>query len=395
MTDDSNDNLFTAELAVGTSTKKVVISELSMTSCVARLTFRVKPFQRGMLRLIDDKTDKPFKPIKTTIESVSQKKSDPEAYYTVIKFNDMVKANHGVVQLLKSDNSSADDNEQPVVRANKNSLRVSPVSCRMCAQQHIPFWALQSRSMLTKSNIFEVPSYVEALPRKDFCDFNLIRIIVCPSCYFASNDIQDFKKASTDDELVKPPFKKERIIEHWNANIEERRSLVEPHLNGFFSEERSLEQGLLSYDLAIITSNEIFRADEDKDPKRRNYNPIRKIVYYLLIKAEVLMINDRVEEAQKLLEMVLNRLEEIFPFLNNEPSIRAGFLMGMLGLYFEEYRKVAQNLTFLKGYNQDEHLRKSSDEYKTLTTTTKKLDEAFQNRDEYSKANLTRLQKPF
>jgi len=398
MSEETNDEKFIAEIKVGTNTEKVTLSDLSMTSCVARVTFSVRPFQVAILKIYENNGNgqvSAFKPIKSTIESFTHKKSDPKAYYAKIKFNDMVKASQGLVQLIHVRKNTKEVKKYTSIPVHKNSLRVVSVSCRMCSQKRIPFLVLQSRSMLTKANIFEVPSYVEAIPGRDFCDYNLIRITVCPNCYFSSSYESDFEKESGKKSLLKAPFDKEAIVEQWMQNTSERKKLVESQLQGFFDENRNVKQALISYDLAIMTNDAIFKAEEAKDIRRRDYNTARKSVFYQMFKAELLVTNNQPEEAQKLLKETAIRLEEIFPYLDNEPSIRAGFLLGMLNLYFEEYRKVGQYLTFLRSFNQDGILKEGSEEYKTLTTNTKKLDEAFQNREEYSKAKLTRLQKPF
>jgi len=398
MSGDAREVHIVAELKVGAKREKVIVSNLSMTSCVARITFGVRPYQNAVLRLYQDKGTEgfsPFRPIKAVIESYSHKKSDPKAYYAKIKFNEMVEASQGVVQLIHQSKSTKEVKTEDNTTVLKNSLRIVSVSCRMCSQEHIPFLVLQSRSMLTRANIFEVPSYVEAMPGRDFCDYNLIRIVVCPNCYFASSYESDFEKETGKKDLNRPPFDAKAISEQWIKSIPERKAILESHFKNFFNENRNVKQALISYDLAIMTNDAIFSIEKAKDVKRRDYNTARKSIFYRMFKAELLMTNNQQEKAQTLLQETANHLEEIFPYLNNEPSIRAGFLLGMLGLYFEEYRKVGQYLSFLKSYNQEGTLNEGSDEYKTLTTNTKKLDEAYQSREEYSKANLTRFQKPF
>lgn len=398
MSDQATEKRIIAELKVGSKKEKVTISQLSMTSCVARVTFSVRPYQIAILRLYEIKENgevSAFKSIKSTIESYTHKKSDPKAFYAKIKFSGMVGASQGIVQLMHLGKNTKEIKKDTSIPIRKNSLRIVSVSCRMCSEKHIPFWVLQSRSMITKANIFEVPSYVEAMPGRDFCDYNLLRVIVCPNCFFASSYENDFEKETRKETQLQAPFDKETIVEKWMLNISKRKKLLESHLDGFFGEDRNVKQALLSYDLAIITNDAIFEIEEAKDEKRRDYNMARKSVFYQMFKAELLMTNNQPEAAQKLLKETATRLEEIFPYLNNEPSIRAGFLLGMLSLYFEEYRKVGQYLTFLRSYNQEGILKEGSAEYKTLMTNIKKLDEAFQSREEYSKTKLTRFQKPF
>ncbi len=410
-----------AAITIGSKIKKITIHNLCMSCCIARLNFEIKPFEHAVLQLSEDngrETPSFYAPIKITIETVTQNESDPEAYYAKIKFNGIVTANQGVVQSLHSEKPSPDTQNHTSTKdttrilsqgatnspskttsgisASKlNSVSVTPVRCHMCSQKKIPFWSLQNRTMLSKTNIFGVSSYTEAMPRRDFCDFNLIRVIVCPKCFFASSDILDFKKENGSQGFSRAPFDKKAISKQWDKGISARKKLVAPHLDGFFDDERNLEQALLSYDLAIITGDEMFKSDEMLDPKRRKYHLARKAIYYMMTKAELLINNENTAAAEKILQDVIIRLETIFPYLQHEPSIRAGFLLGMLSLYFEDYLKLGQYLTFLREFNKDGKIAEDSEEYKTLSTSLKKLDEAYQNRAEYSKTNLTRFEKPF
>ena len=101
------------------------------------------------------------------------------------------------------------------------------------------------------------------------------------------------------------------------------------------------------------------------------------------------------KKAESLLEDVVVRLEEIFPFLSHEPSIRSCFLLGMLNIYLEEYRTAARYYTFLRQFNKGGKIKQGSSEYKTLSTCTKNLSDALQDRTEFSKSNLKNFQKPF
>jgi len=388
----------TAEITIGSETEWITINSLSMTSCVARLTFYPKKFQPALLRLFEDKGEEglfPFQAIKTTIESSSQKSNDPEAYYATIKFKGAIKANQGVIQIMHSYQYPQAEKPKVAITANNSSLRVTPVNCHMCGKKDIPFWALQSRTMVSEQNIFGVPRYTEALSEQQFCNYNLIRVVVCPDCLFASSDSKDFQKQVADGDQPKASFNKGAIIELWNEKLPERKKLLEGKLSGFFGEERSVDQAILSYDLAVITADFIFKADESKSPRARNYTPPRKAVSNMLFKAQLLMDNDRKQETEKILEEANARLEETFLYLDNEPSIKTGFLLGMLGLYLEDYKKVGHYLNFLRTYNQNDTVEKGTKEYKTLTIYTKKLNEAMQDREEFSKSKLKDFSKPY
>jgi len=223
-------------------------------------------------------------------------------------------------------------------------------------------------------NLFGVPRYLEAYPGCDFCDFNLIRVVVCPCCFFASNDINEFDRISTGSKEKSASFGASAISKQWLEKKDERKNLVADCLPHFFDEERSLKQAILAYQLAIISSDEIFKIDEGRRPRLRNYNSARKSTYFLFVKAELLMRNSEVNEAENTLKEVIRRLEFIFPMLTNEFSIRSAYLLGLLNVYFGEYRQAGKYLIFLNEYNKNDSI---------------------QNRDDFSKATLTGFDGPY
>lgn len=379
-----------AELKGGTNTEKVVITNLSMIDCQIRLTFRLRPEQFVVIRLYDHQGEKgfsPYNPMKGTVDSFRQSKTDPKVFYAKVSFNDIPKPDQGVERILNP-GKFAGLGKSKKIEAKKNSLRGVSVRCHMCLHDEIPFWMLQYRCMLTKANIFGVPSYYQALTGQDFCDYNLIRVAVCPKCYFATNDVNFFQRSKEGEGFTPPPFDKKMIAEFWKEGIEERRKLVAPHEEGFYGEERTLEQALLSYDLGVMTCDAIFKADEEKEEKRRNYTPSRNAVSYLMFKAELLMANNQAEKAEKVLDEVVARLEKIFIYLNDEPSIKAGFLMGMISLYQNDTPRVKKYLSFLRDYNRDGKVKQGSDEFKTLIIKETKMSDAYQDKEDYSKDNL-------
>ncbi|MDH5217783.1 MAG: hypothetical protein OEX19_08810, partial [Gammaproteobacteria bacterium] len=279
-------------------------------------------------------------------------------------------------------------------KANK-SLFAIPVTCRMCGEKHIPFRSLQSRTMVNDANVFGVPQYKEALPGKEFCDYNLVRITVCPSCYFSSGDVGDFQKESRTTKDDAMPFDREHVIAQWNATSSQREEVINSSKDGFFDENRNLEQSLLSYDLAVLTCDEIMKSELEKKERLRDYEFARKAVLYMMIKAELLINKKKPKEAEELMKSASSRLEEIFPFLRRESSVKAAFLLGMLGLYFEDHKAIGQNLSFLRQYNENNKVRLGSEEHKSLMSSLKRLNEAYQSRADFSRKNLTGFNKPF
>jgi len=275
------------------------------------------------------------------------------------------------------------------------SLYITPVTCHMCGEKHIPFWSLQRRTMVTDSNIFGIYQYKKALAGKEHCNYNLVRVTICPNCYFASGHTNDFISESSIKKDLPEPFNKEPIVEKWLASIPKRYTLIEPYLEGLFGEMRSPRQALLSYDLAILSCSAIMKVEEAKSEKARNYAIGVKSAFYMLIKAELLMGYKKGEAADKLAKSALAKLTKIYPYLQREHSVKAGFLTGMLGLYFDIPKVVGQSYSFLQEYDKLNKVRLGTDEHKVLVSSKKKFTEAYQSRAEFSRQNLKGFNKPF
>jgi len=403
-----------AAMKAGANVEKIIITDLSMSGCLARTSLSVNRLQAVMLQLFEARGDgkfEKFTPISASIDSAARiKSSDSVSYEIKIKFNGAISVGHGVVQAMNQANDQAEpvpeNNQQKsgqtsvqhVETSSENtnkSLFAIPVTCRMCGEKHIPFRSLQSRTMASDANVFGVPQYKEALPGKEFCDYNLVRITVCPSCYFSSGDVGDFQKESRTTKEDAVPFDREHVIAQWNATCSQREEVINSSKDSFFDENRNLEQSLLSYDLAVLTCDEIMKSEMEKKERLRDYEFARKAVLYMMIKAELLINKKKPKEAQELMKSASSRLEEIFPFLRRESSVKAAFLLGMLGLYFEDHKAVGQNLSFLRQYRENNKVRLGSEEHKTLVSSLKRLNEAYQSRADFSRKKLKGFDKPF
>ena len=103
--------------------------------------------------------------------------------------------------------------------------------------------------MITESNIFGVSSYIRSAGKLKFCDFNLIQVASCSECGFSSNDKEHFKRLkSSVGNFPVDEFKK-----GWQEKISPFLKKAKDSGEIFFGEERNLQQGIISYDLAIST----------------------------------------------------------------------------------------------------------------------------------------------
>lgn len=383
-----------AKLSVAHVHDLVTITQISRAGCEIRMPDFVQRQQMAELCLPHD--DGFYLPIKAKVDTCTHKQKEGNGYAIKLKFEGSVNLSQGLVQLLEilaREKSREEQATTPKTDGN-NSLTTVNVTCHMCGEKHIPFRMLQKKSMLSKINVFGAPSYTDALPGKDFCDFNLLRVCVCPSCYFASSTIRDFIKEKSTVAAF-PIFDREPLEKPWKAELELRAKLITTDKEGFFTEDRNFEQALCTYDLALASCDFRYRIEQEKDKRIQNHRLMQKSVVYIMIKAEMLMTKQRKEEAETLLKTAMPRLENSFPYLEDEDSIKAAHLLSMLCLYFEEYKKFAKLYQFLKEYNKDKHLKEGADAYRTLNVSLTQIKDAYQNREDFSRKNLKGLEKPF
>ena len=80
------------------------------------------------------------------------------------------------------------------------------------------------------------------------------------------SDLSFFKKQNTDE----PPFNVEKLKEVWGEKSKSLYEEAQKSKESYFTEDRSVNDALLSYDLAILSMNQL--AEIEKDPKKEiNY----------------------------------------------------------------------------------------------------------------------------
>ncbi len=390
------ESYFIAELTIGSNKAPVGLTDITMETAIACVSYHVRPFQKGTLQIHayqgNDRANS-FKPVKVLVESIKRTSSVDGTSYCQLKFSGMMSAGHGIVQLLHSIIYVVNKEEQEKNPTNK-SLRTVMVSCRVCERGNIPFYALGKNTMVTTKNIFGVPKYLHAQPGRDFCDFNLIQVTVCPSCFFASNDINAYLKESLIEGKDKALFDAGAISTQWLEEKRERKKQLKNNALNFFDEKRSLEQAILSYQFAIESTDKIFNIDKHRSPRSRNYNPMRKSLYYLVVKAELQMQSGQKKQAENTLKEVIRRSAFLFPLLNDESSFRSAYLLGVLNVYFEKYKEAERYLSFLNEYNEKNKMEYGTKLHSEWKLNLGKLSEVFQDKKTFSRAALTGFDKP-
>ena len=149
-----------------------------------------------------------------------------------------------------------------------------------------------------------------------------------------------------------------------------------------------MNDALLSYDLAILSMNQL--AEIEKDPKKK-INYIRKVASLLLFQAEVLMENQQRAKAESNLEQVVKALEPVFQNMEGAVIIHTALLIFQIKIYFGDTQSAAQYMKFMDGYDPDGKLDPNGEEAKELKVSSNKLKAVFDDREILNKDSLSRF----
>ncbi len=366
-----------AQLTTSEKTEDVPIWELSEEICIFRLTRHLFLKERLVLRFYNQNNesieDELYRPVTACTLKVSRDDLDPDSYIIKAEFQHGFNETHGVLQILFPERYKSVEKE---LKPSNNSLTGKYARCYACDQNEIPIWTLRADSMQTKTNIFGIPTYVKPLLGKDHCDFNVLQIAVCPNCYFSSNDVKLFRR----DETTATPFNVAVFMKTWKHHIPGNREKVQLDPKGFFSEQRTLDQAIVAFSLAIDSHQCLIEQEME-------FEHTRKVVTLLLFQAELLMSNEERQAAEENLRKALGKLEPISSDLKGEAGIRSALVMGLINIYFKEYQKVGQYIRFLESFA-------NSPDAASCQRAIDTLSHAFENRQNYGRDKLKNFHLP-
>lgn len=252
------------------------------------------------------------------------------------------------------------------------------VTCRICGEKDIPFWQLRSRSLHATTNLFGIPVYDKALGEWEYCDYNLFQVSICPSCLFASNQIDYFQRQ--DKSIGVSLFNTKQFDSEWQTTQAKRKKLVGSNDSWLFSRERKPNQAIIAFELAIATHDLLGRLGNDAEFATHQ----RKSVSFILTQAEMLMNKGERNHAEHLLLKAKDRLEKAFPNFEREAGIRAAHVIVLISIYFKAYDRIGEYLNYLNNFTRQIVPTSGTSEYKTLQLAIRQTTEAWQARDQYS-----------
>jgi len=235
--------------------------------------------------------------------------------------------------------------------------------------------------MITESNIFGVSSYVRSAGKLKFCDFNLIQVASCSKCGFSSNEKEHFKRMKTSV----ASFAVDEFKKGWEEKISTSLKKAKDSGEKFYGEDRDPQQGIVSYDLAISTYEQMVSISKDDQKKGA---ALRKQASMLMTQAELLMENKQRDAAEKNLQKVVEILEPIFERLKGIDLIHVCLLLFQIKIYLNDLQGAAQYMKFMDNYDTEGKLEEGTEEFKALKVSSAKLKATFDDREILTKEKL-------
>ena len=185
-------------------------------------------------------------------------------------------------------------------------------------------YLLKPNSQNIKTDFFLIDEYVSAKEGFDTCNYLKLEVFVCPETYFASNKLNQFIHSySPSDEILQEDTVKKHL-----APILSKMSMLWKLPDSFYSHNRTIEQGIRAFDLAIFTSNALLSYDADKFANQHH-----KIAEYSLKGALLSKIQVNVQREIKYLKSAFGTLKKILPTQAFQDQFRTLYLLIAIGVY--------------------------------------------------------------
>ena len=375
-----------ADVVIQEETQKMICGDLSMHGCMLLVPRMINPKTRVLIRFyLESASDgilKAHTPIPSIVRWCKANKQNPKILLAGIQFISVASAAQGVPQILHPERFKKAPKKKIIL--NNKSLRGIEVECPVCGETDIVYLALRAKTMRTQANIFGIPTYIKEMPGKDFCDYNLHQVTVCPKCYFASNDIQFFQRK--DQESTELPFALRPFAKTWKPLIATHQAKIGEN-DRIFTEKRTAEDANLAYTLAMNALDILIQQEED-------YSFPRKKIGLAMMFAEVLMSQGKRKEAEEQIQMASDLGQKIFTHLDGEAIIRMALLISLINIYLQKYENVSQYMGFLQNYDPEGEIPSDSQEGKILRFAQQILLKTYQDRAMYAKDKLKKFHLP-
>lgn len=259
------------------------------------------------------------------------------------------------------------------------------VSCFVCQSTDVTVaYRLKSKSQIPTNNIFGISVFRKSAPGFDFINFNMVRIVTCPKCYFASGDMTLFQLKPADK--VPYPLSNRKIAREWLKKNEEYKAFFKDVQTDLYAIKRSITTSIKSYQQAIKTIEFIIRFEKDD-------TLYWKLSSLHLILAEILMTNKDNKGAEAHVNIARDLAITIFKKAsNNMITFKCARLIFMVSLFHDDKQTAIQYLDFLEKTKATKADMLDKNPHRLLLQTCNEMKNAYENRSNYLKKELNGFQ---
>ncbi len=261
-----------------------------------------------------------------------------------------------------------------------NSITEHSVRCFVCGSDE-PFAAfrLKPKTQKPDRNVFGIITYRESFEGFDFIDYNYVKIIVCPTCLFASAQVSMFRRSR---EGQVPALLSEAFRRDWCSQIAERKELFGGWKRETEEPTRSLPTAVKSYHLAISATTAL--AKEGNDP---NQNWV--LISLLLNLAEIVSADGDQEKADQLLARADEEAKSLFKIARDYAiSFKTARILVLIGLYHDDMRQAGIYLDFFHEVQRTKIEKLGPNDLMLFKKIYGEVKRAVKNRPDYKKRNL-------
>ena len=312
-------------IAVQTTHDYVKTELLNCTEDQALFHFH-RPLVRGVFIMLELKkncrTEDYHSPLHATVKKVTTNPLKKGEYLVSVVFQQIPEEKHGILEGLKPSSQNTDRFlEYGDIPSPSRSLKLKLVGCPLCGETRLPFWTLKPGAVRESRNLFGLPVYGSPYPGFEECDFQRLRVTVCPRCFYASSRLDDFI-IQTGGSFKRDLFLIRRI---WDSSCTELKKTLNELPSRFGTHMRTLDEAVLSFEIAIQTLEILHDLQDDQEI-------MMEILTLGLLRIDALEKLERSRDAREQKVLCLKRIGDPLSGYGKANRIRVLFWKCMLEL---------------------------------------------------------------
>ena len=262
-----------------------------------------------------------------------------------------------------------------------NAITNFNLNCFVCGSTDIvKHFYLKPQSLKASHNMFGIPVYKVSADGFDFVDYNLCKVTICPSCFFASTQKQMFRQkagAPLPKVLQHPDFKKV-----WLEGRDQRAQGFQNYLEEIPSVKRSSAMVMKSYETAIDAAMTL--ADLNN-----SFELAWHAITIRLTLAEVLMEQGQVVEAESLLRQIQKKAAGLFKTVKQKfVTFRSGRLVMLIAVYFGNEKIADHYFEYFQKLNDKKLKQMKSEDQKLFKLVFGEMKRAHRNKEAHYHKNM-------